>query len=147
MVYSVLANVDYEEWSYHLHGAADHVKYDFYPSTWHIPCEYLHPWAVLSPVTLKNVQNGCICGEFEVWAMWFRRYSLRMFDSEVSFYYRNHPSTVRLAGQTNKMSAHPFAFNRKLCLSYLDVISRKRMKPQRSVLTPARYFLMLWWSP
>ena len=75
--------------------------------------------------------------------MWFRRYSLRMFDSEVSFYYRNHPSTVRLAGQTNKMSAHPFAFNRKLCLSYLDVISRKRMKPQRSVLTPARYFLML----
>ena len=52
--------------------------------------------------------------------MWIRRYSLRMFDSEVSFYYRNHPSTVRLAGQTNKMSAHPFAFNRKLSISTLN---------------------------
>ena len=23
--------------------SADHFKYDFYLSTWHIPCEYLHP--------------------------------------------------------------------------------------------------------
>ena len=45
--------------------SADHFKFDFYPSTWHIPFEYLHPWGVLSPVTLKNVQNECICGEFE----------------------------------------------------------------------------------
>ena len=98
--------------------SADHFKFDFYPSTWHIPCEYLHPWGVLSPVALKNVQNGCICGKFEGWNMLLRRYSLRMFDSEVCFYYRNHPSVVRLAGQPNKMTAHPFAFNIKLCLSY-----------------------------
>ena len=50
--------------------------------------------------------------------MWLRRYSLRMFDSEVSFYYQNHPSTVQLAGQTNKMTAHLFAFERNFCLSY-----------------------------
>ena len=47
-----------------------------------------------------------------------RRYSLRILVEGLSFYYRNHPSTVRLAGQTNKMTAHLFAFNRNLCLSY-----------------------------
>ena len=52
--------------------------------------------------------------------MWLRRYSLRMFDSEVCFYYRNHPSVVQLAGQTYKNTAHPFAFNRKSSISTLN---------------------------
>ena len=57
--------------------------------------------------------------------MWLRRYSLRMFDSEVYFYYRNHPRVVQLSGHTNKKAAHLFAFNRKLWLSNVNVNSEE----------------------